>query len=136
MCTVTYDKPELQIAKEDIVVYKHVKAIWREPNTWWQKLLYRKKQLICCMSPYRDHIYKIGKVYTTHLSPFGIDKHSRYCSYEGFYSWKYKQPGKDTPTMVQVKCIIPKGARYYLAHDWYMDADVYTSNKIKIVSLL
>lgn len=122
MCVTVLYEPELQVAEEDIVVYKTVRLYNQDENL--------------VLSYVKLYEYILGKVYTTDLVPF-----REYCYYSyytfysgrGFYSWKDPY-GYNCGTLV--KCIIPKGSKYYLVTDITTRKDIYVSNKIKIVSLV
>lgn len=121
MCTVTSVKPIKHIAEEDIITYKGV-------NIEHFRLLGINLWIKGFSSEIRTHYYKKNVVYTTRLDPFKVE-HIRYFSGSGFYSW-------ESPSYANVKCIIPKGSEYYLVCDETSFEWIYTSNQIKIVSVL
>lgn len=127
MCTTTYEKPILQIAQEDIVCYKRVNITY-EPISKFRLYILREKPRINRIYSYHYGFkYELNKVYHTSLCEFTSLCTSTYNSHSGFYSY-------DTPAGCNVKCIIPKGAEYYLVRDLNTNRMIYTSNQIKIVS--
>lgn len=128
MCTITYNKPEIKIAEEDITVYKKIKIK--------RKFLFFKsyESEVTCFK------YKKGKVYETDLGPFfeccGIYTgfmEKLECVYEsttGFYSYK------DPNWFVNAVFRIPKGAKYYLCMDSKSGCYIYHSDKIKLIKIL
>lgn len=126
MCTITDKAPELQIADKDITVYKDVYIV--KSNIIDR--IFKKREKYRFVSNTRRFIYEQNKVYTTILDDFLCSKHySYYESGRGFYSFKY-------PVSANVKCIIPKGAHYYVAEDIVNDKIIYHSDKIKIIGLI
>lgn len=120
MCIVTDVKPELKTAEEDIVVYKKVCV---SKKTKFFGLI--KTQEIS--SDVRGFKYKLNKLYHTTLDPFKCNYITDgYYSKRGFYSWKENH-------WANVKCIIPKGAKYYLCRD---GLEIYISDQIKLVELI
>lgn len=128
MCTVTNKAPELQVANEDIVVYKCVKL---PKFKIFSKLFKRGLTFKSILTPF---IYKQNEVYTTSLDPFILqerrDNLLLWISQRGFYSFESKN------LITNVECIIPKGAYYYKAFDLGMCETIYHSNKIKIVDII
>ena len=126
MCIVSTEKPELQIAERDITVYKctHKMKTVRYG-------LFKLKKKIFINSLIYDFVYRQDKVYETKLDEF--EPHTsirlnRYMSGRGFYSWK-------TSKYANVKCIIPKGAKYYCVYNSVENRIVYISDKIKVVEV-
>ena len=124
MCTITYDKPELKIAEEDIVVYKEINI---NRKFWFFKKSYKSK--------HAKFEYKKGKVHETDLGQFlrsydrTLDERCIYQSTTGFYS--YKEPW----WFINAIFVIPKGSQYYLCKD--RDGSyIYHSDKIKLVEIL
>lgn len=135
MCTITYTEPTLETAKKDIVVYKIVGSLIYKKRTLIDKLLCRKAKLFSCMSQYKEFKYLTGIVHETILDPFNkmqsyLHGYNGYESGRGFYSYA----NKPSSIFTIVKCVIPKGAKYYLAYDEFAEKYIYTSNKIKIIS--
>lgn len=127
MCTVTYDNPVLQIAKKDILVYKQVFIIYK-PKTWVDKILFRKKKVDHYKSSVEGFEYLPNKVYKTKLDPFKEEEDNLYYSGRGFYSYASRSR---LYVNNNVKCIIPKGSKYYIALDG-LDY-IYHSDQIKII---
>lgn len=127
MCTLSKKNPELKIATEDIVVFKQVCIIEKRLN-WFQRFFCRAPKITLYISWTRCFFYIPNKVYETTLDEFKRDSNGFYYSGRGFYSYKNK--------IGNVKCIIPKGAKYYVAHDEHSQTIIYHSNKIEIVSVL
>lgn len=126
MCTISEVDPKLEIAEEDIVVYKRLFDF----NLRFFGLFGGTAKSI-----HREYSYEFGKIYETYLEQFVLDKGQRsdkdcYKSRGGFYSWA------DKVHDANVKCIIPKGSKYYKCEDLQSGRVVYHSNKIKIVRKL
>lgn len=115
MCTITKEEPVLQIAEEDIIVYKHCHQI--------------NSNFI--VSLWRDYYYELNKVYKTILNPFDICGNA-YESGQGFYSYKEKSGFYIRNCIF----IIPKGSKYYLCKSMYDGEWIYHSDQIKYVGLL
>lgn len=128
MCTYTTEKPKLQIADKDIVVYKLV-------NIEYESIpflhFFTRNVISLYISLYHRKIYKPNTTYRTYLNDFVYSyNHGKYSSSCGFYSFKDKK-------LANVKCIIPKGSMYYLCFDEDNERRwVYCSDQIKIVSKL
>lgn len=120
----------LQVAQNDIVTYKKVDILYKH-RSWLDKLLMKKPQISEYISLYMAYSYVPNKVHTTKLVPFE-ESCGHYYSSRGFYSWPVVPPYASNI----VKCIIPKGANYYLAYDEVDKVETYISDKIKIVSPL
>lgn len=130
MCLFTYrEKPF--VASDDIVTYK-----WLRPkHTFFSRLFGTIKKL---KSPVMNFEYKLGKTYSTTFKESEV-KQRLYRKFEGkmiskgFHSnasrnnFNYSHPTGVNPTVL-VKCIIPKGTRYYTS-----ESDIPTSD-IEIVS--
>lgn len=115
MCLYTYrEKPF--VASYDIVTYK-----WLKPkHTFFSRLFGTIKKF---KSPIMDFEYKLGKTYSTTFKESEVEK-KLYRKFEGkmiskgFHSnasqnnFNYSNPPGINPTVL-VKCIIPKGTRYY-----------------------
>lgn len=127
MCTLTRENPKLQIATEDIEVYKVIRIEHKKFLFFYNRTYY--KSIIC------NFTYKKNKIYETKLDPFReyVDSSAKpiFKSGQGFYSYKNKIDVLWAPSLA--KFIIPKGSKYYLVKDingnW-----IYTSNKIRFVS--
>lgn len=129
MYTSTDKIPKLCIAEQDIITYKCVIPIFYEP--WFlEDSFILKPEINYYESLFKGFIYLPNKEYNTTLEHFMYDNIKRmYQSGAGFYSWENRYKAN-------VKCIIPKGAEYYLAYDIKSDRMIYHSNRIKIVELL
>lgn len=125
MCTISRENPVLQVAKEDIEVYKRV-YIKYKPQSFLDKLL-KRRRIDYFRSAIEGFIYRHNKTYTSELEPFKPCIHN-FVSGKGFYSYQCDYD------YCNVKCIIPKGANYYLVCE--NDIWIYHSDKIKIVSVL
>lgn len=122
MCVRTTIMPILNIAKEDIVVYKKV-------HIQHKTFLGIRTKMQKFISDQEGFVYKPNKVYKTTLDYFTKSNifPQHYVSKRGFYSWSNRYGAN-------VKCIIPKGSKYYLELDRNTHRPVYISDKIKIVS--
>lgn len=125
MCTISLKNPELQIAEEDIVVYKYIHPVWN-----------KVKDEYVYMSDIKSFVYEIGKVYETELEPFKRILNCAMCgdlykSGKGFYSYK-----EFISERCNAKFIIPKGAKYYLCENEIYNIFIYHSDKIKLVELI
>lgn len=126
MCTLTLNKPELQKAKENIIVYKIV--LLEEHKFWFIK----RRKIYSCIRQFKYIRYK---TYKTYLDCFKRKGNSNlYYSERGFYSYYFK-PYIKYPEII-AKCIIPKNSYYYLCRDNISKEWIYTSDKIKIVKIL
>lgn len=113
MCTTTLDEPKLQIAKKNIVVYKKVDI------SKYKKSIFPWKNYV--FSDIKEFKYILRKTYKTKLEPFFCAPYFNWycwCSGSGFYSFK------DRMSYVNVKCIIPKGSRFYLTYDTGLGCDI------------
>lgn len=120
MCVIVDECPELKTAEEDIVVYKYV------------IVSYKRNKKPSIQSLIRHFPYELNKEYQTTLDHFERT-YSRYYSKRGFYSWKDRDAKQ---IIINVKCIIPKGSKYYLIHDIADDTDTYISDRIKLIELI
>ena len=129
MClTVNKEKFKIEIAQEDIVVYKVLEK--------------HEKDVI---SPYQNFVYEIGKEYKT------IMKMRSFCSlytiHEGFHSLLNKEDAEDEKMDIQrsmiadtgwdfccFQCIIPKGSN--IVYGKYGAKDAIVSEAIKIIEEL
>lgn len=111
MCTMTREKPVLQIAEEDIEVYK---LCIKEGGDIVSSYHFGKK-------------YVKNELYYTDLSPF-VSERGFYKSGAGFYSYQ-------DPKYGNCKFIIPKGATYYLCKDRFNDSYIYHSDQIKFIGI-
>lgn len=122
MCWYSKEKKAAQIAREDILVYK---IMLQNPDTGRLKSLYYGMK------------YEVGKVYWTDVSPISIDSplYLEMKIDKGFHSYSMDKTmaTKDkyqiviynmenngivdsisfSDKLVIVKCIIPKGSKYY-----------------------
>lgn len=127
MCTRTLTRPDLQGAEEDIVVYKCVHIHYKK------RFFGLFKSVHMFSSFHRKFCYYPGKVYKSYLEDFKyalLD--DSYYSGQAFYSWSDQKEAN-------VKCIIPKGSKFYKCFDCDFDGSVrivYHSDQIKIVSVL
>lgn len=120
MCFTVHPKyPDVKVAKRDIVCYK-----------------YGHSDGIVFISFCRDFAYEFGKVYSQRKRrwPCGFVSSSRSPSYieEGFHSFSNKKAIAGLFVGTKVKCIIPKGAKYF----YNPDAKEYVSNQIIIKEII
>lgn len=124
MClTIDKEKFKMEIAQEDIVVYK---------------VLEKYRELT--ISPYQGFEYEIGKEYKTRMEPY-FD-----CTYykikEGFYSFLNEEDAKSEKIWIEdycignwnlccFRCIIPKGTN--VVYGKYCKKDVIVSEAIKVI---
>ena len=80
------------------------------------------------VTPYRCFPIEIGKTYNSELI-----KKDEYV-YEGLHSYKALDGAKKYSTGIYVKCIIPKGSKYYEGK--FVDKDVYASDKLTYVKII
>ena len=113
MCTITKEKPILQTAEEDIIVYKRCFKDTNDP-TIAKSIIY-------------SQIYNLNKVCKTELEDFSPCLTYFFASGGGFYS--YENPY----FCVNCKFIIPKGSKYYLAKDYEYNEYIFHSEQIKFV---
>ena len=130
MCTYTDRLPELQIAKEDIIVYKYVNIIYKPKSIF--DFLFKRKRIKYFESKYTSFKYKPHVEYKTILDPFirSFKDPTVFESGSGFYSFK------DVNDCCNVKCIIPKGSEYFLVRNMiygYYDQWIYHSDRIIIL---
>lgn len=117
---MTLEKPKLQIADEDIVVYKCVEIRYK------RILFGLVRKVNYYSSLFQLFKYLPNKIYNTELDEFSSNSLKRYFSRRGFYSYENREHGN-------VKCIIPKGAKYYRCVEVFTNEVIYHSDKIKIV---
>lgn len=128
MCTITRERPKLQVATKDIEVYKIGKYIKKK----WFKLFSKSY----FESPIRNFKYKRGKIYKVKLRPFTrVVLSDKWSSGPGFYSYATKSFIPCCTSYIVAKFIIPKGSKYYLAED-IDNGWVYTSNQIKFIDII
>lgn len=96
MCLSNLTTEEPQIAKRNITVYKVLIKRSYDYLTLW-----------------RGVPIEIGKTYTSKLVKHGIDASNNLRIEEGLHSYKHYKSIKDS-ICVKVKCIIPKGSKYYI----------------------
>lgn len=128
MCLIV-DKEEFKIemAQEDIVVYKVLKKYDKD-----------------VVSPYQEFVYEIGKKYKTRMKP-RLYSHYNYCEIsEGFHSFLNEKDAKDEKLDIQYgnirnkdldlccfRCVIPKGSK--IVYGKYGAKDAIVSDTIKVV---
>ena len=117
MCFIK-EKKRHSIAKEDIVCYK---------------IVYRDKYRDCYLSEYMGFIYKLGETYKENSAKILAlldERDTLNCGV--FHSYKTLKPSILHPWRVSshaIKCIIPKGACYWVNN--YRNE--YASTAIKVV---
>lgn len=122
MCVSSKTSPRIQVAKEDIVCYKHIKKYNSTENN-----------SIEYYSTIYKFCYLLNKQYSSVLSLFvRVKRYNYYASGKGFYSW----PSKDSMPYINARCIIPENSKYYLVYDFIEKTWVYISDKIKIIEIL
>lgn len=130
MCLYSDEKPTLEIAQEDIITFKWVNIRYKH-RTLLDRLLFRKK-IQCYMAPMYMFIYIPGEIHETTLDSFVLDwSGTCFKSGRGFYSLANKNKRINT----NVRCIIPKGARYYRVFSYYYMDYVYISSQIIIAPM-
>jgi hypothetical protein len=127
MC-LTVEKFKIEIAQEDIVVYKVLEKYGGH-----------------IISPYCRFLYEIGKEYKTIIEP-RLSRNQFQESYyeinEGFHSFLYEEDAKDEKMDFQYgkfkdwdfrcfRCIIPKGSK--IVYGTYGAKDAIVSEEIKII---
>lgn len=119
MCLQITRFSKLHTAKEDMVVYKFIYEDGFNDNQY--------------ITPYMGDIVEIGKTYNSNLE---IDKYFvanflLECR-KGLHSLKtlkgLKKIMKNRYHAIPVKCIIPKGAHYYIG--WFCKARSYASDSL------
>lgn len=118
MCLYT-TQPKSLIAKKDITCYKvvhpHIKAF---------------------LSEYRFFEYKIGRTYRlyTGVKQWAPDNYGY--MYSGFHSFTTLKNALEYggKRMVLLKCVIPKGSRYYVGDFGNGSCTQYCSNRIRVVA--
>lgn len=128
MCIYNRNKPTLKIAEEDIICYKLVN-IYYKPISWFTRIFRKKPKLAYFSSFARGYKYKLGKLEVTNLEEFHTVFKCCFASGGGFYSY-------DMAIFGNVKCIIPKGAKYYAVIDDDSNRLIYISEAIKIIGIL
>lgn len=115
-----YSRPKT--AKEDIICYKYLEES------------YFKESLV---TPYMNWPIVIGETYT---ATFGITKKGFFGKVvinAGLHSFVNLKDVKDEGSYgsILVKCIIPKGAKYYFGKFKYV-LDTYASDKLTYVEII
>lgn len=113
MCTITKQRPVLEIAKEDITVYKICENVSK----------------YIAFSLWGKYVYNLNVICKTKLDPFTFTIDD-YRSNQGFYSYK------NCNSNCNCKFIIPKEAQYYLCLDKVTGEFIYHSDQIKFIGLL
>jgi hypothetical protein len=88
------------------------------------------KHITKCITPYRGVTVKLGKTYTSNLV-LNITNYIATVDI-GIHSYKNIPNILDNPILV--KCIIPKGADYYVGEFNYVDC--YASTKLKYIEMI
>lgn len=124
-----------QIAKEDIIVYKHLYSYPDHSN----------KDKIYYMTPYKRHFVEIGEVFKSGLKKEISNFFNNTNFFEvnvGIHSFKYindciydsqQMTNRSYATNI-VKCIIPKGAKYYVGE--FENSVSYASTEIKYEKII
>ena len=121
MCEYAGTKPKLQTAEKDIVTYKEVLKVFK-PRNLLDRIL-RRKRILRYESVYYYSTFTPGELCETSLEEF-IFRNLRWESRRGYYSIAKRA------LCTNVKCIIPKGAKYYKVWSESYDSYVYISDKI------
>jgi len=117
MCFIIDKKhPKEKVAKKNITCYKSV---------------YIK---LCIIRAYYFHnfIYKLNKVYQTTGLKVQKNNFGETFINEGFHSYSNNKGDIDICSINKVKCIIPKGSKYY----YNSEHRQYVSNRIILTELL
>ena len=115
---------EPKIADEDIICYKlvrrtKIKGIYKSEILWFEYIIRQ------------SYINNINIKFVNKLVQYWPISNKSVIEVGMFHSYVYPIPIKLAPHMVQLKCIIPKGAYYYIG--CYNGFTSYASSQIKIL---
>ena len=119
MCLRIYEHTRRRIAKQDIVVYKHI--------------LHNNNRLV---TSFIHTTVEIGKTYQSAINKKGHNV------FEALHSYKEEETARIKAKQfgeILVKCIIPKGSNYYVGYDAYalpFSNPAYASDKLKYVEII
>ena len=115
---------EPKIADEDIICYKlvrrtKIKGIYKSEILWFEYIIRQ------------SYINNINIKFVNKLVQYWPISNKSVIEVGMFHSYVYPIPIKLAPHMVQLKCIIPKGAYYYEGE--FVKTPSYASSRIKIL---
>ncbi len=93
------------------------------------KLVYPENMDHKFRSQFQEFPYELGRTYQEiYFRKVNLTRHV----YEGFHSYRTikEAVSHSCLNMVMIKCVIPKGSRYYVSDD----GDQYCSDKIRVVA--
>ena len=119
MCLDLKDKAKLKIAKKDIVCYKHLIQLDGTYRT-----------------PYQNAVVSVNQLLKSKLVVNSDSKFYKFIDV-GFHLFKRKGDAMNDAIIVEsayiARCIIPKGAEYYVGK--FCGRKSYASNQIKYLSV-